>query len=138
VPDKPLDVLVQHLVTIALGGGFRPMPAGRGAQAWSYRHLRLDQWQWALDFVARGGQSLTAYPEYRVCRRRRRLPRARAGHGAAPPHEHRHHRGRRQPARAVHEGGRIGTIEEASSRGCVRATVSSSGAACWSSSGCMR
>jgi ATP-dependent Lhr-like helicase len=23
------------------------------------------EWQWALDFVARGGQSLTAYPEYR-------------------------------------------------------------------------
>jgi ATP-dependent Lhr-like helicase len=32
VPDKPLDVLVQHLVTMALGGGFRPGVAGRGAQ----------------------------------------------------------------------------------------------------------
>lgn len=65
VPDAPLDVLVQHLVTVALGGGFRPeelLDEVRGA--WSYRRLREDQWQWALDFVVRGGQSLTAYPEY--------------------------------------------------------------------------
>jgi ATP-dependent Lhr-like helicase len=32
--------------------------------AWSYRALTDEEWQWALDFVARGGQSLTAYPEY--------------------------------------------------------------------------
>ena len=32
-PDKPLDVLVQHLVTVALGGGFEPDDAvRRGAQ----------------------------------------------------------------------------------------------------------
>ncbi|MTV39443.1 ligase-associated DNA damage response DEXH box helicase [Duganella radicis] len=66
VPDKPLDVLVQHLVTMALGGGFRSdemLAEVRGA--WSYRHLSGDEWQWALDFVARGGQTLVAYPEYR-------------------------------------------------------------------------
>ncbi|HEV7816407.1 MAG TPA: ligase-associated DNA damage response DEXH box helicase [Janthinobacterium sp.] len=66
VPHKPLDVLVQHLVTIALGGGFRPDELYREVcTAWSYRGLTPDEWQWALDFVARGGQSLTAYPEYR-------------------------------------------------------------------------
>jgi len=64
-PDKPLDVLVQHLVTVALGGGF---DAGalfdevRGA--YSYRHLTRDEFDWALAFCARGGTSLTAYPEY--------------------------------------------------------------------------
>ena len=66
VPNKPFDVLVQHLVTVALGGGFRSddlLAEVRGA--WSYRHLTEDEWQWALDFVARGGQSLTVYPEYR-------------------------------------------------------------------------
>lgn len=65
-PDKPLDVLVQHLVTMALGGGFRAdalYAEVRGA--WSYRKLGADEWQWALDFVARGGQSLAVYPEYR-------------------------------------------------------------------------
>ncbi|MGK5064451.1 ligase-associated DNA damage response DEXH box helicase [Janthinobacterium sp. LB3P112] len=66
VPDKPLDVLVQHLVTIALGGGFASLALYQEVRAaWSYRHLTLDEWQWALDFVARGGQSLTVYPEYR-------------------------------------------------------------------------
>lgn len=66
VPDKPLDVLVQHLVTIALGGGFRPDELlAEVRTAWSFRHLSDDEWQWALDFVARGGQTLIAYPEYR-------------------------------------------------------------------------
>ena len=65
-PDKPLDVLVQHLVTIALGGGFLPAELYDEVRgAWSYRALSAEEWQWALDFVARGGQSLTVYPEYR-------------------------------------------------------------------------
>lgn len=64
-PEKPLDVLVQHLVTVALGGGFRPAALFaelRGAHA--YRKLTKDEFQWALDFVVQGGASLTAYPEY--------------------------------------------------------------------------
>jgi len=66
VPDKPLDVLVQHLVTIALGGGFVSQELYHEVRgAWSYRHLSEEEWQWALDFVARGGQSLSVYPEYR-------------------------------------------------------------------------
>ncbi|QKZ06377.1 ligase-associated DNA damage response DEXH box helicase [Pseudomonas eucalypticola] len=65
-PHKPLDVLVQHLVTMALGGGFRPdelLPEVRSA--WAYRDLTDDEWQWALAFVRHGGHSLTAYPDYR-------------------------------------------------------------------------
>jgi len=66
VPNKPFDVLVQHLVTIALGGGFRSEDLYEEVKtAWSYRNLTEEEWQWALDFVARGGQSLTVYPEYR-------------------------------------------------------------------------
>ena len=64
-PDKPLDVLVQHLVTIALGGGFREdelFEEVRGA--WSFRALTRRQFDWALAFCSRGGESLTAYPEY--------------------------------------------------------------------------
>ena len=65
VPNKPFDVLVQHLVTVALGGGFRSdAMLAEVRSAWSYRHLTDEEWQWALDFVARGGQSLIAYPEY--------------------------------------------------------------------------
>ena len=54
VPDKPLDVLVQHLVTVALGGGFRSEALYAEVRtAWSYRELTPEEWQWALDFVAR-------------------------------------------------------------------------------------
>lgn len=65
-PHKPLDVLVQHLVSMALGGGFTPdalLAEVRGA--WAYRDLTDEDWAWALGFVRHGGLSLTAYPDYR-------------------------------------------------------------------------
>jgi ATP-dependent Lhr-like helicase len=65
-PHKPLDVLVQHLVSMALGGGFRPEDLlSEVRSAWAYRDLTDDEWQWALAFVRHGGHSLTAYPDYR-------------------------------------------------------------------------
>ncbi|MCD5976423.1 ligase-associated DNA damage response DEXH box helicase [Pseudomonas quasicaspiana] len=65
-PHKPLDVLVQHLVSMALGGGFNPETLLREVRtAWAYRELTDDEWQWALAFVRHGGHSLTAYPDYR-------------------------------------------------------------------------
>ena len=65
-PHRPLDVLVQHLVSMALGGGFRPDELyAEVRQAWSYRELTDEHWQWALAFVRHGGHSLTAYPDYR-------------------------------------------------------------------------
>jgi ATP-dependent Lhr-like helicase len=63
--DKPFDVLVQHLVTIALGGGFTADDLYEEVKgAWAYRHLTRAEFQWALDFVVKGGDSLHAYPEY--------------------------------------------------------------------------
>jgi ATP-dependent Lhr-like helicase len=64
-PDRPFDVLVQHLVTVALGGGFTADALwGEVRGAWSFRKLTRAQFQWALDFVGQGGASLHAYPEY--------------------------------------------------------------------------
>ena len=64
-PERPLDVLVQHLVTIALGTGFRDDALRAEVQdTWSYRSLGDDEWNWALDFVGRGGEALRTYPEY--------------------------------------------------------------------------
>ncbi|MEK8049142.1 ligase-associated DNA damage response DEXH box helicase [Ideonella sp. DXS22W] len=64
-PEQPLDVLVQHLVTVALGGGFDADALyDELRRAWSYRALPREAFQWALDFVVRGGDSLGAYPEY--------------------------------------------------------------------------
>ncbi|SEJ08628.1 ligase-associated DNA damage response DEXH box helicase [Pseudomonas sp. NFR16] len=65
-PHKSLDVLVQHLVSMALGGGFLPDELlAEVRTAWAYRDLTDDEWEWALAFVRHGGLSLTAYPDYR-------------------------------------------------------------------------
>lgn len=65
-PHKPLDVLVQHLVSMALGGGFIPEDLYEEVRgAWAYRDLTPADWAWALAFVRHGGMSLTAYPDYR-------------------------------------------------------------------------
>jgi len=64
-PEAPLDVLVQHLVSIGLGGGFHPTELLREVRSThAYRALDDVQWAWALDFATRGGGSLRAYPEY--------------------------------------------------------------------------
>jgi ATP-dependent Lhr-like helicase len=64
-PERPLDVLVQHLVTVALGAGFTGDELKSEVRdAWSYRELADEEWNWALDFVGRGGESLRMYPEY--------------------------------------------------------------------------
>ncbi len=65
-PDKPLDVLVQHLVTVALGGGFFSESMFREVTStFAYRDLSPSEWQWALAFIEHGGHSLTNYPDYR-------------------------------------------------------------------------
>ena len=63
--SRPLDVLAQHVVTIALGGGFDPdelLEEVRGTHA--YADLSEDEWAWTLQFVTDGGETLRAYPEY--------------------------------------------------------------------------
>jgi ATP-dependent Lhr-like helicase len=64
-PEQPLDVLVQHLVTVALGGGFRADDQFEEVRtSWAYRDLTRGEFDWALRFCERGGESLTAYPDY--------------------------------------------------------------------------
>jgi ATP-dependent helicase Lhr and Lhr-like helicase len=64
-PDKPLDVLVQHLVTVALGGGFKADELFDEVRtAVAYANLTRDEFDWCLAFVERGGASLGAYPQY--------------------------------------------------------------------------
>ncbi len=63
--ERPLDLLAQHAVTIALGVGFRSddlLAEVRGTHA--YRDLSDAEWRWVLDFITRGGEALRAYPEY--------------------------------------------------------------------------
>ena len=63
--DRPLDLLAQHLVTLALGGGFRRdavLAELRTSRA--YAQLTEAELDWTIDFVTRGGDALKAYPEF--------------------------------------------------------------------------
>ncbi|MFN5946207.1 MAG: ligase-associated DNA damage response DEXH box helicase [Phycisphaerae bacterium] len=63
--SAPLDVLAQHLVTCALGGGFREDQLfDHVRRAWSYRHLKREEFGWAMHLVCEGGV-LHAYPQFR-------------------------------------------------------------------------
>lgn len=64
--DEPLDVLVQHLVTRALGGGFtRDEIAKEVRTADAYKNLSDSDLDWALLFITQGGESLQAYENFR-------------------------------------------------------------------------
>jgi ATP-dependent Lhr-like helicase len=64
--DRPLDLLTQHLVTIAAGEGFDAQEMKAEVMtARAFRDLTEAEWRWALDFVTRGGDALKAYPDYR-------------------------------------------------------------------------
>jgi ATP-dependent helicase Lhr and Lhr-like helicase len=61
-----IDVLVQHLLTIAAGGGFSPDEMRREIGAThAFAHLSDAAWEWALRFITTGGNALRAYPQYR-------------------------------------------------------------------------
>ncbi|MDP1662158.1 MAG: ligase-associated DNA damage response DEXH box helicase [Phycisphaerales bacterium] len=60
-----MDVLVQHMMTVAVGGGFderRLLAEVRTTNA--FNALTDDQWRWAMDYIHRGGPALTAYAHY--------------------------------------------------------------------------
>ena len=62
---QPLDVLAQHMVTVALGNGFRADELFEEVrQVHAYRHLSRREFDWVLNFASTGGPSLGAYPEY--------------------------------------------------------------------------
>ena len=63
---RALDVLIQHIVTLAAGPGIEAealLAEVRDTHA--YAGLSDAQWQWAIDFVTRGGTALQGYPQYR-------------------------------------------------------------------------
>lgn len=68
--ERPLDLLTQHLVTIAVGEGFEEEAMKAEVRSTrAFRDLSDAEWTWALDFVSRGGDALKAYPEYRKVER---------------------------------------------------------------------
>ena len=64
-PRKPLDVLIQHAVTVALGTGFQRDELFEEVHtASSFAGVTEEEWDWCLDFITRGGEALRNYPEY--------------------------------------------------------------------------
>jgi ATP-dependent Lhr-like helicase len=62
---EPLDCLVQHLVTCALGGGFRAdelFDEVRGVA--SFRGLSRADFDWCVELAERGGRTLARYPQH--------------------------------------------------------------------------
>lgn len=60
------DVLIQYLTTLAVSDGFYPdeiYPEIK--QAFCYQTLTEEQWQWLLNFLVMGSQSLKSYDEYK-------------------------------------------------------------------------
>ncbi|PTM02633.1 MAG: DNA ligase-associated DEXH box helicase [Bacteroidetes bacterium] len=62
---RSFDVLVQYLVTLAVGLGFKAeeiLAEVRGT--FSFQSISAEEWQWCLDFICKGGNSLAGYDEY--------------------------------------------------------------------------
>ncbi len=64
-PHLPYDVLIQFLVTLAVGDGFDPLPVYELAiKTRSYASLSRDEMQWMMDFITKGGNSLGSYEDF--------------------------------------------------------------------------
>ncbi len=60
------DVLLQYLTTLAISDGFYPKEIYQELQqTFCYQALTEDQWQWLLNFLVMGSQSLQSYDEYK-------------------------------------------------------------------------
>ena len=114
--ERPLDVLAQHVVTVALGGGFRAdelLAEVRTTHGPTRPHATPSGTGCSTSSPA-AATALAAYPEYRrVVRAGRPLHRAATGRGAAAPDGDRHHhqRRRRSPSSTC-AAARLGTVEE--------------------------
>jgi len=65
-PMAPLDVLLQHLTSLACGPGLAPETSYRSIRSCAaYSDLKRDDWNWCLKFLEQGGDCLGAYPRYR-------------------------------------------------------------------------
>ena len=65
-PTAPLDVLLQHLTSLACGPGFNPEQTLHSVRSSaSYKNLSQEEWNWCLMFLEQGGECLGAYSRYK-------------------------------------------------------------------------
>ena len=64
--EKPLDVLLQYLVTLAVSDGFEKEQLYKEiTSTYAYRNLTEEELEWLIVFVTKGGAVLSQYPQYR-------------------------------------------------------------------------
>ncbi|MFY0592343.1 MAG: ligase-associated DNA damage response DEXH box helicase [Roseivirga sp.] len=62
---KSIDVLIQYLVTLAVGPGFYEEDTYKQVKSThAYEELTQKEWEWCLEFITTGGRTLSAYDEY--------------------------------------------------------------------------
>ena len=63
---QSFDVLVQYLTTLAVSDGFYPQEIYPEIKStFCFQALTQEQWEWCLDFITTGGESLKTYDEYK-------------------------------------------------------------------------
>jgi ATP-dependent Lhr-like helicase len=63
---KPYDVLIQYLVTLAVGDGFKKEKVFKEIRkTYAFKNLHEIEFEWILNFITTGGGALFAYDEYR-------------------------------------------------------------------------
>ncbi len=64
-PEMTYDVLIQFLITLAVGEGFREEEIFEVIRkTYSFRHIKKADFEWILSFITQGGDSLKGYEEY--------------------------------------------------------------------------
>ena len=62
---RSFDVLLQFLVTLAVSDGFKAEQIlGEVRQTASFQNISDDEFAWCMNFIVRGGESLTSYDEF--------------------------------------------------------------------------
>ncbi len=62
---RSFDVLVQYLVTLAVGDGFYPKEIYPEIKStFCFQSITTEEWNWVLSFITQGGESLSSYEEY--------------------------------------------------------------------------
>lgn len=63
---RSFDVLIQYLITLAVGEGFESEKIFHEVRGtYGYSSLQKEEWDWSLRFITSGGAALTAYDEFR-------------------------------------------------------------------------
>lgn len=62
---KCMDVMVQYLVTLAVGEGFKAETIfDEVRNTYAYKGLTEEDWEWAIEFITTGGKTLGEYDEF--------------------------------------------------------------------------